>query len=63
MHTHSHPDTNAKPSVQDVTDSSNALDNAATHMPMLKPAILLFILLSITNDRRRASDYAQSGKW
>ena len=47
MHTHSHPDTNAKPSVQDATDSSNALDNAAAHMPMLKPAILLFILLSI----------------
>ena len=47
MHTHSHPDTNTKPSVQDATDSSNALDDAATHMPMLKPAILLFILLSI----------------
>ena len=47
MHTHSHPDTNTKPSVQDATDSSNALDDAATHMPMLKPAILLFILLGI----------------
>ena len=49
MHTHSHPDTNAniKPSLKDATDSSNALDNAAAHMPMLKPAILLFILLSI----------------
>ena len=51
MHTHSHPDTNVnannKPSLQDATDSSNVLDNAATHMPMLKPAILLFILLSI----------------
>ncbi|WP_288998610.1 potassium-transporting ATPase subunit KdpC [uncultured Psychrobacter sp.] len=47
MHTHSYPDTNTKPSVQDATDSSNALDDAATHMPMLKPAILLFILLGI----------------
>ena len=47
MYTHSHPDTNTKPSVQDATDSSNALDDAATHMPMLKPAILLFILLGI----------------
>ncbi|WP_296207006.1 potassium-transporting ATPase subunit KdpC [Psychrobacter sp. UBA3480] len=47
MHTHSHPDTNTKPSVQDATDSSNALNDAATHMPMLKPAILLFILLGI----------------
>lgn len=47
MHTHSHPDTNTKPSVQDATDSSNALDDAATHMPMLKPTILLFILLGI----------------
>lgn len=47
MHTHSHTDTNTKPSVQDATDSSNALDDAATHMPMLKPAILLFILLGI----------------
>ena len=45
MHTHSHP--NTKPSLQDATDSNNALDNAATHMPMVKPAILLFILLSI----------------
>ena len=47
MHTHTHSDTNTKPSVQDATDSSNALDNAAAHMPMVKPAILLFILLSI----------------
>ena len=47
MHTHSHPDTDSKPSLQDTIGSSNALDNAATHMPMLKPAILLFILLSI----------------
>ena len=47
MHTHSHPDTNTKPSVQDAKDSSNTLDDAATHMPMLKPAILLFILLGI----------------
>ena len=47
MHTHSHPDTEYKLSVQDVTDSSNSLDNAAAHMPMLKPTILLFILLSI----------------
>ena len=47
MYTHSHPDTDSKPSLQDATDSSNALDNAATHMPMVKPAILLFILLSI----------------
>lgn len=47
MYTHSHPDTNPKPSLQDAIGSSNALDNAATHMPMLKPAILLFILLGI----------------
>ncbi|WP_350559782.1 potassium-transporting ATPase subunit KdpC [Psychrobacter sp. CAL346-MNA-CIBAN-0220] len=48
MHTHSHPDTNTKPSLQDVTtDTSDPLNNVATHMPMLKPAILLFILLSI----------------
>lgn len=47
MYTHSHPDTDSKPSLQDATDSSNALDDAATHMPMLKPAILLFILLGI----------------
>ena len=47
MHTHSHPDTHIEPSLQDATDSSNALNNAAAHMPMLKPAILLFILLSI----------------
>ena len=47
MYTHSHPDTDSKPSLQDATGSSNALDNAATHMPMLKPAILLFILLGI----------------
>lgn len=47
MYTHSHPDTDSKPSLQDTIGSSNALDNAATHMPMLKPAILLFILLGI----------------
>lgn len=49
MYTHSQPDTNANVelSSQDATDTSNALDNAAAHMPMLKPAILLFILLSI----------------
>lgn len=47
MYTHSHPDTDSKPSLQDAIGSSNALDNAATHMPMLKPAILLFILLGI----------------
>ena len=47
MHTHSHPDTDTKPSLQDATDSSNTLDDAAAHMPMLKPAILLFILLGI----------------
>ena len=49
MYTHSQPDTNAniELSSQDATDTSNALDNAAAHMPMLKPAILLFILLSI----------------
>ena len=47
MHTHSHLNTNSKPSLQDAADTSNALDNAAAHMPMLKPAILLFILLSI----------------
>ena len=49
MYTHSQPDTNANVelSSQDATDTSNALDNAAVHMPMLKPAILLFILLSI----------------
>ena len=47
MHTHSHPDTNTKPSVQDAKDSSNTLDDAATYMPMLKPAVLLFILLGI----------------
>lgn len=47
MYTHSHPDTNSKPSLQDAIGSSNALGNAATHMPMLKPAILLFILLGI----------------
>ena len=47
MYTHSHPDTDSKPSLQDATDSSNALDDSATHMPMLKPAILLFILLGI----------------
>ena len=47
MHTHSHLDIDTKPSVQDTSDSNNALDNAAAHMPMLKPAILLFILLSI----------------
>ena len=49
MYTHSQPDTNANVELlpQDATDTSNALDNAAAHMPMLKPAILLFILLSI----------------
>ena len=47
MYTHSHPDTDSKPSLQDATDSSNTLDDSATHMPMLKPAILLFILLGI----------------
>ncbi len=49
MYTHSQPDTNANVelSSQDATDTSSALDNAAAHMPMLKPAILLFILLSI----------------
>lgn len=47
MYTHSHPDTDSKPSLQDATGSSNTLDNAATYMPMLKPAILLFILLGI----------------
>ena len=49
MYTHSQPDTNANVelSSQDATDTSNALDNAAAHMPMLKPAILLFMLLSI----------------
>ena len=46
MYTHSHPDTNPKPSLQDAT-GSHALESPATHMPMLKPAILLFILLSI----------------
>ena len=47
MYTHSHPDTDSKPSLQDATGSSNTLDNAATYMPMLKPAVLLFILLGI----------------
>ena len=47
MYTHSHPDTDSKPSLQDTIGSSNALDNAATYMPMLKPAVLLFILLGI----------------
>lgn len=41
MLTHSHSDTDSKPS------DDNLLNNAAAHMPMLKPAILLFILLSI----------------
>ena len=47
MYTHSHPDTDSKPSLQDATGSSNTLDNAATYMPMLKPAVLLFTLLGI----------------
>lgn len=47
MYTHSHPDADSKPSLQDATGSSNTLDNAATYMPMLKPAVLLFILLGI----------------
>ena len=46
MYTHSHPDTNPKPLLPDAT-ARHALESTATHMPMLKPAILLFILLSI----------------
>lgn len=44
MKTQSYSD--PKSTVQD-SDANNAMNNVATHMPMLKPAILLFIVLSI----------------